>query len=76
MGVGGTLAYNFKAFGRPSSLRIRGLNEMDARNRLEGHSLWLVWAMPAGDEAAAGPAGRAAARLVIDAESQLRQKWT
>lgn len=46
VGVGGSVAYNFKAFGQPSTLRLRGLTELDARNRLEGHSLWLVWSLP------------------------------
>lgn len=46
VGVGGTLAYNFKAFDRPSTLRFRGMTELDAKNRLEGHSVWLVWSLP------------------------------
>lgn len=46
VGLGGTAAYNFKFFNRPASLRFRGMTELGAKNRLEGHSAWLVWSFP------------------------------
>jgi hypothetical protein len=46
VGIGGTFAYNFTAFDRPSSLRFRGMTEVDTKNRLAGHSLWAVWTLP------------------------------
>lgn len=46
-GVGGTAAYNFKIAGKiPATLRLHGISEFDARNRLEGHSIWLDFTMP------------------------------
>jgi hypothetical protein len=46
VGLGGTAQYTFKAFNRPTTLRIRGITELDAKNRLEGHSAWIVWSIP------------------------------
>lgn len=47
LGVGGTAAYNFKIAGKiPATLRLHGIKEFEARNRLEGHSIFLDFSMP------------------------------
>jgi hypothetical protein len=46
LGLGGTAAYNFTFAGRPSTFRIRGMAETDAKNRFEGHSIWAQWTFP------------------------------
>lgn len=47
LGVGGTAAYNFKIAGKiPATLRLHGFKEFEARNRLEGHSIFLDFSMP------------------------------
>jgi hypothetical protein len=46
-GVGGEAAYNFKIMGKiPASFRLHGTTEFDVQNRLQGHSIWLDFAMP------------------------------
>lgn len=46
-GVGATAAYNFKIAGKiPATLRLHGLKEFEARNRLEGYSIFLDFSMP------------------------------
>ncbi len=45
-GVGGTVAWNVKAGKIPLTVRVRGMHEFDARNRMEGDSLWLDLTMP------------------------------
>jgi len=46
-GVGGTAAYDFKIAGKiPATLRLIGLQEFEATNRLQGYSLWLGLSMP------------------------------
>jgi len=45
--AGATAAYNFKIMGKiPATLRLHGLKEFDARNRMEGHSIFLDFTMP------------------------------
>jgi len=47
LGVGGHAAYNFKIMGKiPATLRLHGIKEFEARNRLEGHSIFLDFSMP------------------------------
>lgn len=46
-GIGATAAYNFKIAGKiPATLRLHGFKEMDAKNRLEGNSVFLDFSMP------------------------------
>jgi hypothetical protein len=46
-GVGGTAAYDFTIAGKiPATVRLIGLNEFDAINRLQGYSLWLSLTLP------------------------------
>lgn len=46
-GVGGQVAYNFKIAGKiPATLRLHALTEFEARNRLEGTSVFLDFTMP------------------------------
>jgi hypothetical protein len=44
--VGVTGAYNFMLGPAPVALRLHHLNAFDAKNRLEGESLFLDLAMP------------------------------
>jgi hypothetical protein len=47
LGIGGEAAYNFKIAGKiPATLRLHGTSEFDARNRVQGHSIWLDFTMP------------------------------
>jgi hypothetical protein len=47
LGVGGQGAYNFTVAGKiPVTLRLHGTTEFDAKNRLEGHTIWLDLSMP------------------------------
>lgn len=47
LGVGAHAAYNFKIAGKiPATLRLHGIKEFEARNRLEGHSIFLDFSMP------------------------------
>lgn len=46
-GAGVTGAYNFKIAGKiPATLRLHAMTEFDARNRLEGQSVFLDFSMP------------------------------
>jgi hypothetical protein len=46
-GVGATGAYNFKIMDKiPATLRLHALTEFDAKNRLEGNSVFLDFSMP------------------------------
>jgi hypothetical protein len=46
-GVGVTGAFNFKIMDKiPATLRLHALTEFDARNRLEGNSVFLDFSMP------------------------------
>jgi len=46
-GVGVTGAYNFKIADKiPATLRLHAMTEFDAKNRLEGNSVWLDFSMP------------------------------
>lgn len=46
-GVGATAAYNFKIAGKiPATFRLHAFTEMDAKNRLEGDSVFLDFSMP------------------------------
>jgi hypothetical protein len=44
--VGLTAAYNFAVAERPVSLRVKAFREFDARNRLEGNSVFLTLSLP------------------------------
>ena len=44
--VGGEVAYNFKLAGKPATLRLHGMTELDAQNRLEGHAIFLDLSFP------------------------------
>jgi hypothetical protein len=45
--AGAHAAYNFKLMGKiPATLRLHATSEFDARNRPEGHSIWLDFSMP------------------------------
>ncbi len=47
LGVGGEAAYNFQIAGKiPATLRLHGASEFDARNRINGHAIWLDFSMP------------------------------
>ncbi|CAN7298089.1 transporter [Phenylobacterium sp. LjRoot164] len=46
-GLGVTGAYNFMLFGKaPATLRLHAIKEFEARNRLEGESIFLDFSMP------------------------------
>lgn len=46
-GVGVTGAYNFLLFGKaPATLRLHAIKEFEAKNRLEGDSIFLDFSMP------------------------------
>ncbi len=46
-GLGVTGAYNFLLFGKaPATLRLHAMKEFEARNRLEGESIFLDFSMP------------------------------
>jgi hypothetical protein len=45
-GVGATAAYNFKIGPAPATLRLHAFTEMDAKNRPEGHAVFLDFSMP------------------------------
>lgn len=46
-GIGATAAYNFKLAGKiPATLRLHAMTEMNAKNRLEGNSVFLDLTMP------------------------------
>ena len=46
-GLGVTGAYNFLLFGKaPATLRLHAIKEFEARNRLEGESVFLDFSMP------------------------------
>lgn len=46
-GLGVTGAYNFLLFGKaPATLRLHAIKEFEARNRLEGESIFLDFSMP------------------------------
>jgi hypothetical protein len=45
-GAGATVAYSFLMGKMPATLRVRALTEFDARNRLEGDSVWLGLSVP------------------------------
>ncbi|CAN7372969.1 transporter [Phenylobacterium sp. LjRoot219] len=45
--LGATANYNFKIAGKvPAAVRVRGFSEFEARNRLEGHSIFVDFNMP------------------------------
>lgn len=44
--VGGNVTWRVKAGKIPLNVRVRGMHEFDATNRLEGDSLWLDVSMP------------------------------
>jgi hypothetical protein len=46
VGVGATAAHDFRIGKIPGTVRIRGMTEMDAVNRLEGKSAWLDITFP------------------------------
>lgn len=54
-GLGVTGAYNFKIGGKPATLRLHGMKEFAAKNRLEGNAVWLDFTMPLWVRATAGP---------------------
>jgi hypothetical protein len=46
-GLGVNGAYNFMLFGKaPATLRLHAIKEFEAKNRLEGHSIFLDFSMP------------------------------
>ena len=45
-GVGATAAYRFKLGQRAATLRLHAITEMDAKNRLEGNSIFLDFSLP------------------------------
>lgn len=45
-GIGATGAYNFELGARPASLRLHAFKEFDAKNRLEGSSVFLDFTIP------------------------------
>jgi hypothetical protein len=46
IGVGGQAAYSFMFGKAPITLRLHGMSEFDATNRLQGRSIWLDFVMP------------------------------
>ena len=46
IGVGATAAHTFMLGKYPATLRVRGMTEFDARNRLQGDSAWLQFSVP------------------------------
>jgi hypothetical protein len=45
-GLGATAAYSFVAGKTPMTIRVRGMSEFGARNRLPGQSAWLDLSLP------------------------------
>jgi hypothetical protein len=46
-GFGATAAYNFKIAQKiPATLRLHAMTEFDAKNRMEGNSVWVDFTMP------------------------------
>lgn len=46
-GIGATAAYNFEIAGKiPATLRLHGVHEFDATNRMQGSAFWLDFNMP------------------------------
>ena len=45
-GVGGEASYDLKIGKMPATLKLTGLQEFDATNRLQGYSLWLALSVP------------------------------
>ena len=46
VGVGGEAAYNFMVGKAPITMRLHGVTEFDATNRLQGRAIWLDFVMP------------------------------
>ncbi len=46
VGLGATAAHTFLLGKYPATLRVRGMTEFDATNRLEGNSVWLEFNVP------------------------------
>jgi hypothetical protein len=57
-GAGATVAYSFAIGKMPATLRFRALTEFDAKNRLEGDSLWLGLSVPLSLQMPSGVGGR------------------
>ena len=55
VGFGATAAHTFMLGKYPATLRVRGMTEFDARNRLEGNSAWLDLSFPLSMKLPAAP---------------------
>ncbi len=55
VGFGATAAHTFMLGKHPATLRVRGMTEFDARNRLEGNSAWLDLSFPLSMKLPAAP---------------------